>query len=73
MGMNFNRKMPEPAEIKKLYPLSEKIKEIKAARDKEIAQVFTGESDKFLLIRTSLLWTMFTDLLTFSKRLRIRF
>lgn len=50
MGMNFNRKMPEPAEIKKLYPLSEKIKEIKAARDKEIAQVFTGESDKFLLI-----------------------
>ncbi|HEZ7988175.1 MAG: 3-deoxy-7-phosphoheptulonate synthase [Ruminococcus sp.] len=48
--MNFNRKMPEPAEIKKLYPLSEKIKEIKAARDKEIAQVFTGESDKFLLI-----------------------
>ena len=28
MGMNFNRKMPEPAEIKKLYPLSEKIKEI---------------------------------------------
>ncbi len=50
MGMNFNRKMPEPAEIKKLYPLSEKIKEIKAARDKEIAQVFTGESQKFLLI-----------------------
>ena len=50
MGMNFNRKMPEPAEIKRLYPLSEKIKEIKAARDKEIAQVFTGESDKFLLI-----------------------
>ena len=50
MGMNFNRKMPEPAEIKKLYPLSEKIKEIKAAREKEIAQVFTGESDKFLLI-----------------------
>lgn len=50
MGMNFNRKMPEPAEIKKLYPLSEKIKEIKAARDKEIAQVFTGELDKFLLI-----------------------
>lgn len=42
--------MPEPAEIKKLYPLSEKIKEIKAARDKEIAQVFTGESEKFLLI-----------------------
>lgn len=50
MGMNFNRKMPEPAEIKKLYPLSKKIKEIKAARDKEIAQVFTGESQKFLLI-----------------------
>lgn len=50
MGMNFNRKMPEPAEIKKLYPLSEKIKEIKAARDKEIAQVFTGELEKFLLI-----------------------
>ena len=50
MAMNFNRKMPEPSEIKNIYPISEKIKAVKAARDGEISRIFTGESDKFLLI-----------------------
>ncbi len=50
MGMNFARKLPVPEEIKKLYPVTENIKETKARRDKEIADVFTGKSDKFLLI-----------------------
>ena len=50
MPMNFRRKLPVPKEIKELYPLSDKIKSIKAERDAMIADVFTGKSDKFLLI-----------------------
>lgn len=50
MGMTFNRQLPEPQIIKELYPVSEEIKNIKSARDEEIKKVFTGESDKFLLI-----------------------
>ena len=44
------RKLPTPQEIKELYPLSDKIVETKKQRDKEIADVFTGKSNKFLLI-----------------------
>lgn len=50
MSMNFKRKLPIPKEIKELYPLSEEIKKVKAQRDSEIAEVFRGNSDKFLLI-----------------------
>ena len=50
MSMNFKRKLPIPKEIKELYPLSEEIKKVKAQRDAEIAEVFRGNSDKFLLI-----------------------
>ena len=48
--MNMIRKLPTPKEIKELYPLSDKIVETKKQRDKEIADVFTGKSNKFLLI-----------------------
>lgn len=47
---NFKRKLPVPQEIKKEMPLSEKAEAAKTARDAEIAKVFTGESNKFLLI-----------------------
>ena len=50
MSMTFIRKLPIPREIKKMYPVTENIKQIKAKRDKEIADVFTGKSDKFILI-----------------------
>jgi len=50
MSMNFKRKLPVPKEVKEMYPLSEEIKQVKAARDIEIADVFTGKSDKFILI-----------------------
>ena len=50
MAMNFIRKLPVPEEIKKQFPPSEKVKEIKRQRDKEIAEVFTGKSDRFILI-----------------------
>ena len=50
MSMTFNRKLPIPKEVKEMHPISEEIKTVKAARDKEIADVFEGKSDKFLLI-----------------------
>ena len=50
MGFTFLKKLPTPAEIRNQYPLSEEAKQIKAARDKEIRDVFTGASDKFLVI-----------------------
>lgn len=50
MGMDFKRKMPVPEEIREMYPLSDKVIATKEKRDKEIIDVFTGKSDKFLLI-----------------------
>ena len=47
---NFKRKLPVPQEIKKEMPLTKEAEEIKAKRDEEIAKVFKGESDKFLLV-----------------------
>ena len=37
-------------DVKKMYPLSEKSAQIKAANDAEIAKVFKGESDKLVLV-----------------------
>ena len=50
MNMNFIRKLPTPKEIKKMYPLDENLKEIKAKNDEEIKKVFEGKSDKFILV-----------------------
>ncbi len=50
MSMNIVRELPHPSEIKAAHPLSKELIAVKAARDEEIKKVFTGESDKFLLI-----------------------
>ena len=50
MNMNFIRKLPIPLELKKQFSLSDELVAVKAARDAEIQKVFTGESDKKLLI-----------------------
>lgn len=50
MSFTFVKEIPSPEQIRKEYPLSAKALEAKAARDREIAKVFTGESDKFLAI-----------------------
>lgn len=50
MSMTINNELPLPADLKKEYPLSQKVIDIKAKRDKEIRDVFTGKSDKFLVI-----------------------
>ena len=50
MHMVFERKLPTADEIKEQFPLSEKLTEAKKIRDKEISDVFTGSSDKILLV-----------------------
>ncbi|MBP3654411.1 MAG: 3-deoxy-7-phosphoheptulonate synthase [Oscillospiraceae bacterium] len=49
-NMIFKRKLPVPKEIKEQYPLTEGLAQIKEKRDAEIADVFTGKSDKMVLI-----------------------
>lgn len=49
-NMNFKRKLPIPKEIKEQYPLTADLSRVKAIRDREIADVFTGKSDKMVLI-----------------------
>jgi len=50
MNMNFIRKLPIPMDVKAMYPASDEMLKIKAERDEEIKKIFTGESDKFLLV-----------------------
>jgi len=50
MNMNFHRKLPIPMEVKKEYPLTQRMMQVKAARDEEIRAAFDGSCDKFILI-----------------------
>ncbi|MBE5921501.1 MAG: 3-deoxy-7-phosphoheptulonate synthase [Lachnospiraceae bacterium] len=50
MSFDFIRKLPTPKEIKELYPMPEACIKAKKKNDQEIRKVFTGESDKFILI-----------------------
>lgn len=48
--MNFLRKLPIPQQIKTRYPLTEEMVKIKEQRDIELKKIFSGESEKFILI-----------------------
>lgn len=50
MQMTFHRKLPIPKKVKEQFPLTERMEQVKAERDKNIREVFEGNSDKFLLI-----------------------
>ena len=50
MRMNFHRKLPIPQDVKKEYPLTARMAEVKAKRDEAIRAVFDGRSDQFILI-----------------------
>jgi len=50
MQMNFHRKLPIPQEVKKEFPLTERMEQVKAERDAAILAVFDGSSDKFILV-----------------------
>ncbi|HJB81592.1 MAG TPA: 3-deoxy-7-phosphoheptulonate synthase [Candidatus Mediterraneibacter intestinavium] len=50
MGMKINAELPLPADLKAEYPLPDEIVRIKEKRDREIRDIFTGRSDKFVVI-----------------------
>lgn len=50
MEMDFLRKLPTPQEIKAEYPVTAEITRKKEERDEEIAKIFSGKEDKFVLI-----------------------
>ena len=50
MNMDFKLKLPEPREVMDMYPVTAEMKAQKQKNDEEIRKVFTGLSDKFLLI-----------------------
>ena len=49
-NIEFIQKLTIPKELKERFPVTEKTKKIKEERDAEIRRIFTGESDKFILI-----------------------
>ena len=50
MSMKINHELPLPEVLKNEYPLSDELKAVKQARDEEIRRIFTGESDKFVVL-----------------------
>ena len=50
MQMTFHRKLPIPHDVKKEFPVTKRMEQIKAERDEAIRAVFDGRSDKFILV-----------------------
>ncbi len=48
--MIFERKLTIPKEVKEMYPLTDEMKNVVDARNKEISDIFTGADDRLLLI-----------------------
>ena len=49
-NMHFKRKLPVPQQIKERYPLTPELAAVKEARDRALAEIFTGKSDKMALV-----------------------
>jgi 3-deoxy-7-phosphoheptulonate synthase len=50
MNLEFKRKLPTPDELKRMYPLSNDLKEIKSRNDQEVKDIISGKLEKLLLI-----------------------
>jgi len=50
MNMEFKRKMPTPQAVKDMYPISDELAAKKKESDRALTDVFTGASDKLVLI-----------------------
>lgn len=50
MNMKFYRKLPIPQAVKEQYPVTAEMAAVKARRDEQIRDIFTGKSDRFLLV-----------------------
>lgn len=47
MQMEFIRRLPIPQELKKQFPVTKEIREIKEKRDEEIAKIFAERKINF--------------------------
>ncbi|MEE0944672.1 MAG: 3-deoxy-7-phosphoheptulonate synthase [Clostridia bacterium] len=50
MNMDFIIKLPIPQDVKAQYPLTDELSKVVEKRNQEINDVFTGKSDKFILV-----------------------
>jgi 3-deoxy-7-phosphoheptulonate synthase len=50
MGFTYLRKIPEPDEVKEMIPMPASAQRIKARRDTAIQSVFSGKSNKFIVL-----------------------
>ena len=50
MSFEFVKKLPIPKEVKEQFPVSPQLKALKEKRDQQIRDVFTGKSNKFIVI-----------------------
>ena len=50
MGFEFIKKLPTPAQIREELPLSKDLIQLKKERDKQVADIIMGNTDKFLVI-----------------------
>ena len=50
MNMIFERKLTIPKEVKEMYPITAEMKKTVDERIDELKKIFSGESDKFLLV-----------------------
>ena len=50
MSFDYIQKLPTPEEIRSEFPLSRELTALKKERDAMISDVFTGKSDKFLVV-----------------------
>ncbi|MDE6750111.1 MAG: 3-deoxy-7-phosphoheptulonate synthase [Lachnospiraceae bacterium] len=50
MSFHYVNQLPTPAEIREQFPVPARLAELKKQRDKEISDVITGKSNKFLVI-----------------------
>ncbi|MCF0108942.1 MAG: 3-deoxy-7-phosphoheptulonate synthase [Erysipelotrichaceae bacterium] len=50
MAVTTNSVLLTPEQLKKQYPLSEELKQLKAKRDQELCDIFGGKDDRFVLV-----------------------
>ena len=50
MSFTFEKQLPTPQQIQEKYPITKEMAAVKASRDAQIRDVFTGASDKFIVI-----------------------
>ena len=50
MQMEFIRKLPNPQDLKKQFPVSDSVHQVKEQRDREIVDIFAGRDHRLLLL-----------------------